>query len=74
MDKRIHLYVNQKNVFTWLMAICFLYSAAARIWIFGFTKHAGTVGTWGQLVLPVAATVLFLLIVLLGHGISLFFI
>ena len=65
MDKRIHLYVNQKNVFTWLMAICFLYSAAARIWIFGFTKHAGTVGIWGQLVLPVAATVLFLLIVLL---------
>ena len=65
MDKRIHLYVNQKNVFTWLMAICFLYSAAARIWIFGFTKHAGTVGAWGQLVLPVAATVLFLLIVLL---------
>lgn len=65
MDKRIHLYVGRKNVFTWLMALCFVYSFAARIWIFGFTKHAGTIGVWGQLFLPLAATLLYLLIVLL---------
>ena len=65
MEKRIHLYVSRKNVFTWLMTLCFLYSAISRIWIFGFSKHSGTVGTWGQLILPVAATILYLLIVLL---------
>ena len=65
MDKRIHLYVSRKNVFTWLMALCFVYSIAARIWIFGFTEHAGTVGVWGHILLPLAATLLYLLIVLL---------
>lgn len=65
MENRIHLYVSRKNVFTWLMAACLVYSAVARIVVFGFTKHAGTVGFWGQLVLPVAATVLYLLMVLL---------
>ena len=65
MENRIYLYVSRKNVFTWLMAACLVYSAVARIVVFGFTKHAGTVGFWGQLVLPVAATVLYLLMVLL---------
>ena len=64
MDKRIHLYVSRKNAFAWLMALCFVYSLAARIWIFGFTKHAGTIDLWGQLLLPLAATLLYLQIVL----------
>ena len=65
MEKRIHLFVSRKNIFTWLMAACLLYSSAARIWIFGFGSFSGTVGTWGQIVLPAAAALLYLLIVLL---------
>lgn len=65
MESRIHLYVNQKNIFTWLMAVFLAYSAAARIVVFGFTRHAGTVGLWGQIVLPVAATIWYLAIVLI---------
>ena len=65
MEKKIHLYVSKKNIFTWLMAACLVYSAVARIVVFGFTRHAGTVGLWGQIVLPVAATILYLAIVLM---------
>ncbi len=64
MDNRIHLYVSRKNGFTWLTAILLAYSIVARIVVFGFTKHAGTVGFWGQIVLPIAATVLYLIIIL----------
>ena len=65
MEKKIHLYVNRNNLFTWLMAVCLVYSAVARIVVFGFTRHASTVGLWGQIVLPVAATILYLAIVLM---------
>ena len=41
MENRIHLYVTKKNAFTWLTAICLVYSVIARIVVFGFTKHAG---------------------------------
>lgn len=64
MENRIHLYINRKNVFTWLMTICLVYSIAARVVVFGFTKHAGTVNFWGQLILPLAATALYLFIIL----------
>ena len=64
MDNRIHLYVSRKNGFTWLTALLLAYSIAARIVVFGFTKHAGTVSFWGQIVLPIAATVLYLIIIL----------
>ena len=65
MEKKIHLYVSRNNLFTWLMAVCMVYSAVARIVVFGFTRHAGTVGLWGQIVLPEAATLLYLAIVLI---------
>jgi hypothetical protein len=31
MEKRIHLFVSRKNVLTWLMALCLVGSAVARI-------------------------------------------
>lgn len=65
MENRIHLYISRKNVFTWLMTICLAYSIVARIVVFGFTKHAGTVHFWGQLALPIAATAMYLFIVLM---------
>ena len=63
MEKRIHLYVSRKNVLTWLMALCLIGSAVARIVIFSGMEG---VGTWSQIVLPVAATVLYVLITLLA--------
>ncbi len=61
MEKRIHLYVSRKNVLTWLMALCLIGSAVARIVIFSGMEGAGT---WSQIVLPVAAAVLYVYIVL----------
>ncbi len=63
MERRIHLYVSRKNVLTWLMALCLIGSAVARIVIFSGVEG---VGTWSQIVLPVAAAVLYVLIVLLN--------
>ena len=64
MNDRIHLYVCRKNIFTWLTAILLGYSVIARIVVFGFTSHAGTVGFWGQIMLPIGATLLYLFIIL----------
>ena len=63
MERRIHLYVSRKNVLTWLMALCLIGSAVARIIIFSGMEG---VGTWSQIVLPVAAAVLYVLIVLIN--------
>ena len=59
MEKRIHLYVSRKNVLTWLMALCMVGSAVARVIIYSGVEG---VGVWSQIVLPVAATLLFVLI------------
>lgn len=59
MEKRIHLYVSRKNVAAWLMALCLLGSAVARIFVFSGAKGAGL---WSQIILPVIATVLYVLI------------
>ncbi len=66
MDKRIHLYVSRKNVLTWLMALCMIGSAVARIVIPCVKGTAGSLEVWSQILLPVAATMLFVLIVLLA--------
>lgn len=60
MEKRVHLYVSRKNVLTWLMALCMVGSAVARIAILSGIE--GT-GTWSQIVLPIAATLLYVCIV-----------
>ena len=66
MEKRIHLYVSRKNVLTWLMALCLVGSAVARIMIPCMKGDWGTLEVWSQIVLPVGATLLFVLIVLIN--------
>ena len=62
MENRIHLYVSRKNVLTWLMTLCLVGSAVARVIICSGMEG---VGVWSQIVLPVAAALLYVLIVLL---------
>ena len=65
MEKRVHFYVSRKNVLTWLMALCLVGSAVTRI-VFACLKGSGEqLNMWSQIFLPVAATLLFVLIVLL---------
>ncbi len=62
MEKKTRFYVSPKNGLTWLMAICMVCSAVARV------LFVGAEGTdlWSQIVLPIAATLLFVLICLLN--------
>ena len=66
MEKRIHLYVSRKNVLTWLMALCLVGSAVTRIVFAGLKGSGGSLDVWSQIVLPVAATLLFVLITLIN--------
>ena len=63
MDKRIHIYVSRKNVLTWLMALCMIGSAVARIYLFSGVEG---IGAWSQIVLPIAAALLYAAIVLIS--------
>ena len=72
MKDRIHLYVSPKNALTWLMALCMAGSAVARIVIFGEKGTGDTLFVWSQIVLPIAAALLFALIALL-NGKELFY-
>ena len=66
MEGKTRFYVSNKNVMTWLMALCLVGSAVTRI-VFACLKGSGdTAEVWAQIVLPVAATLLYVLIVLLG--------
>ena len=62
MEKRINYFVSRKNPLTWLMAICMVCSAVARIL---FVDVKG-IDTWSQIVLPIAAALLYALIILLS--------
>ncbi len=66
MEKKIHLYVSRKNVLTWLMALCMVGSAVARIVIPCLKGSGENANVWSQIVLPVAATLLFVYIILLN--------
>ena len=72
MEKRIHFYVSRKNALTWLMAICMVCSAVARIALFGVKGTGDAQFVWSQIVLPIAASLLFMLITLL-NGDELFY-
>ena len=63
MEKRIHLYVSRKNALTWLMALCLVGSAVARLFT---VSGAERTGLWSQIILPVAATLLYVCILLTG--------
>ena len=65
MEKRIHLYVSRKNVLTWLMAVCMVCSAVARIALSGLKGSGDTLYVWSQIVLPTAATLLYAAIALI---------
>ena len=64
MKNRIHLYVSAKNGLTWLMALCMLASAVARMVFPGVKGSGDTLYVWSQIVLPIAATTLYALIAL----------
>ena len=72
MEKRTHFYVSPKNALTWLMALCMVCSAVARIAIFGGKGTGDALYVWSQIILPIAAALLYLLIALLD-GKELFF-
>ena len=61
MERKPHFYVSPKNVLTWLMVLCMACSAVARI------LDVGGKGPdlWSQIVLPVAACLLYVLITVL---------
>ena len=61
MERKPHFYVSYKNILTWLMALCMVCSAVARI------LDVGGKGPdlWSQIVLPVAACLLYATIALL---------
>ena len=65
MERRIHLYVSRKNGFVWLMVLAMLASAALRI-VPTCLFEAYQPNLWAELVLPVASTVLFVLVVLIA--------
>ena len=66
MERRIHLFVSRKNVLTWLMALCLVGSAVARIAIPCMKGTWDSLEVWSQIVLPVAATLLYVLIALIN--------
>ena len=66
MEKRIHLYVSRKNVLTWLMALCLVGSAVARIVFPGLKGSGDALQVWSQIILPVVATLLYVLIAILN--------
>ncbi len=61
MEKKTHFYVSLKNPMTWLVALCMVSSAVARVMIIG-VKGADV---WSQILLPIAAVLLYALICLL---------
>ena len=69
MERRTHFYVSRKNPAAWLMALCMAGSAVARIILFSGAEGAGA---WSQIVLPIAASLLYMLIAL-GSGEELFY-
>jgi len=66
MKTATHLYVSRKNVLTWLMALCMVASAVARIAFPGLKGSGDSLYVWSQIVLPIAATTLYALIALFG--------
>ncbi len=66
MKNRIHLYVSRKNALTWLMTLCMVCSAVARIALSGLKGSGDAHFVWSQIVLPIAAALLYALIALLS--------
>ena len=68
MKQRNHFYVERKGVLTWLMALGMVCSAVARLVVPGVKGSGDALYTWSQIVLPIAAALLYVFIVMLrGH-------
>ena len=66
MENKTRFYVSRKNALTWLMALCLVGSAVTRIAFPGLKGSGESLEVWSQIVLPVAATLLYVLITLLN--------
>ena len=64
MRNRTSYYISRKNVLTWLMTICMVASAVARIAINGLKGSDDSLYVWCQIILPVTATALYVVIAL----------
>ena len=64
MKNTTHLYVSRKNVLTWLMALCMVASAVARVAFPGLKGSGESANVWIQILLPITATTLYALIAL----------
>ena len=65
MERRISLYVSRRNAVTWLSCALLLAAAVLRI-VLECTNAAICQNVWLEIVLPVAACILYILIVLLA--------
>ena len=65
MEKRTHYFVSPKNGLAWLMALCMVGSAVARIVIFGEKGTGSSLVMWSQIILPIIAALLYAAITLL---------
>ena len=64
MRNRTPYYISRKSVLTWLMTICMVASAVARIAVNGLKGSDDPLYVWCQILLPVAATLLYVVIAL----------
>ena len=64
MERRISLYVSRKHAMTWIAAAFLMLSAVVRI-VLECINGVPCANIWSHMVLPVAGTVLYILIALL---------
>ena len=65
MKNRTSYYVSKKNWLTWMMVLCMVCSAVTRILYVGMKGTDAAANVWSQIVLPIAAVLLYALITLL---------
>ncbi len=66
MENKTRFYVSRKNVLTWLVALCMVCSAVARIVFVGLKGSDDALTVWSQIVLPMVAALLYALLILLA--------
>ncbi len=66
MKNKTRYYVSRTSVLTWLMVVCMVCSAVARIVFVGMKGPDETVNLWSQILLPIAAALLYASIALLS--------
>jgi len=63
MERKTSFYVSRRNVLTWLMALCMVCSAVARVVLAGPEESEKV---WSQIVLPIVASLLYALITIIS--------